>query len=469
MFQFSSNHIELIGAADSFQGGRPENQDNLAYCDTPLGFLMVVCDGMGGGPGGKTASTIAVQEIVRMLQATSSLDDRAHAFRLAAGTANEALEQAMAQNPALTGMGSTFVAILISKHSAYVAHAGDSRCYKLRGQTVVFRTQDHSLVGELTQRKVLTEEEARTSPQSNVITRGLGSTTNHVPEIEEVPFGRGDRFILCTDGVWGIMPHPDLIQYLGKKCSPRQQLPILAAEIERRGKLSGDHHDNFTIAIIDMDCSSELTKKRTWKVCIIALTSLLIIALGAFLAFKYCTDNSSSLTSYTTTTSTSSTGYNSQTVTDQATKTFYKPFTSSHQSDTTNKSKSQPEETQTNDQKKNPPYLQTLYNLLDSLASCKETDERKACERQEKFYSQLRDSALNLHQSFSESHKDIQRKIQDLCNAITKNSRAMKRVQKKENLYIPTKKAEQTIDSVRTATDRLKEGFQSPRIENENH
>ena len=466
MFQFSSNHIKLTGAADLFQGGRPENQDNLAYCDTPLGFLVVVCDGMGGGPGGKTASTIAVQEIVRTLQATSSLDDRAHAFRLAAGTANEALEQAMTQNPALTGMGSTFVAILISKHSAYVAHAGDSRCYKLRGHTVTFRTQDHSLVGELTQRKVLTEEEARISPQSNVITRGLGSTTNHVPEIEEVSFGRGDRFILCTDGVWGIMPHPDLIQYLGKKCSPRQLLPNLAAEIERRGKLSGDHHDNFTMAIIDMGCSSELTKRRTWKVCTIAIASLLIIALGAFLAFKYCTDNPSSLTNYTTT-STSSTGYNSQTVTDPATKTFYKTFNSSYHSDTTKRSESQPEETHTNAQKNHPPYLQTLYDLLDSLASCKETDKKQACKRQRKFYLQLKDSAQHLQELHQESSEDIQRKIKNICNAITKHPGEMQRVQEKENLYIPTKKAEQTIDSVRTATDHLKQTIQSTNIEKE--
>lgn len=86
---------------------------------------------------------------------------------------------------------------------ATIAHVGDSRVYQFRGRTKIFRTFDHSMVFDLVKQKVITEEQARLSAQSNVITRALGIKPDLEVEILERPFEAGDRFLLCTDGIHG--------------------------------------------------------------------------------------------------------------------------------------------------------------------------------------------------------------------------------------------------------------------------
>lgn len=286
MFIINSNIVKLHGAAESLQGGRPDNQDDLGFADTPLGFLFIVCDGMGGGPGGKTASYIAKYVIANTLSECDPQMPRDKAFKMAVSKANDALEEKMEQMPNLRGMGSTFVAVLINNESAMVAYAGDSRCYRMHGRYVLFRTKDHSLVGELVRKKALTEEQARTSPQSNVISRGLGSVSNHVPEICEIPYRKGDRFILCTDGVWGTMPQKQLVKWFSMNADCQQVVGKLSIEIDKIGKTKGGHYDNHTLAIIEMDCTS--TKKDKWmlwsigSIVALAFVVLLVIALVLF-------------------------------------------------------------------------------------------------------------------------------------------------------------------------------------------
>lgn len=274
--------LPLKCAVSSLIGGRPENQDDLGWVDTPLGFLLVVCDGMGGGPGGKTASYLAKTAFMQTMYGSPSQADPRETLRMAVARAEEALEQKMTEMPSLRGMGSTLVAILVSAASAYIVHLGDSRCYRLHGSKILFRTKDHSLVGELVQSKALTEEQARVSPQSNVITRGLGSTSNHVAEIDEVPYRKGDRFVLCTDGVWGIMPQTELLQRLGVMADVANIVDNLQAEVDRRGASEGGgHHDNHTLAILEMNTDSILKDKMS-KQFIILLASvggLLLISL----------------------------------------------------------------------------------------------------------------------------------------------------------------------------------------------
>lgn len=112
----------------------------------------------------------------------------------------------------------------------------------------MFRTRDHSLVAELVAMKALTEEQARTSPQSNVVARGLGSTSNHVPETERVPYRKDDRFILCTDGLWGAMPHETLLRRLTARGDIGGLAESLSRETDRVGFAAGGHHDNHTLA-----------------------------------------------------------------------------------------------------------------------------------------------------------------------------------------------------------------------------
>ena len=293
---FTSQLISLQGVGISRQGGRPENQDDWGYVDTSLGFLLVVCDGMGGGPGGKTASFIAKNEFMAALQGCSAQASRVDAMKMAVSRANDALYQKMDDEPMLKGMGSTLVAVLISPQSAVVAHLGDSRCYRISHERIAFRTDDHSLVGELVRNKSLTEEQARTSPQSNVIRRGLGNTSNHVPEIAEIPYRKGDRFVLCTDGVWGIMPHEQLVQRLTSQQELTALVGNLAAEVDQIGFSAGGHHDNHTLAAVEINTDSILkdTMNKIVKITVAVLAALLVVSIAIIVA---CTVKLGSATS----------------------------------------------------------------------------------------------------------------------------------------------------------------------------
>lgn len=286
MIIIKSDIVSLHGAAISMTGGRPENQDDMAYLDTPLGFLIVVCDGMGGGPGGKTASYTVKQEIIETLCECSQQTPRNHALKMAAARAHKALEDKMAENPALNGMGSTFVAVLINSQSAVIAHAGDSRCYRIHGKKCLFRSQDHSLVAELVRKKVMTEEEARHSPQANVITRGLGSTNNHVPEIEEIPYKKGDRFILCTDGVWGVFEHHELLRLFAQPVEQQKLLSALSVQIDKIGFSKGGGHDNHTIAMFELENNSQLEEssfRKKWiQISFVALLATCLIGISLY-------------------------------------------------------------------------------------------------------------------------------------------------------------------------------------------
>lgn len=281
MFQVSSQKYPIAGAAYSLQGGRPENQDDIGFLDTPLGFLLIVCDGMGGGPGGRTASSIAKHVFLQSIYESNPYTPRVDCVKMATNKAEEALVEAMRRDNSLTGMGSTMVAILLNEESAIIAHLGDSRCYQMRGERNIFRTRDHSLVSELVQSKALTEEQARVSPQSNVITRALGSTENHIPDIEERAFVKGDRFILCSDGVWGSMPHKNLIQRFAAHQDATTIAEKLFSEIDRIGHANGGHHDNHTLAIIEVGTNSTLKDKmdKMSKAIVAILAALLLFSL----------------------------------------------------------------------------------------------------------------------------------------------------------------------------------------------
>ena len=281
MIPVKSDLIHLTGAGNSCQGGRPENQDDWGFLDTPLGFLLVVCDGMGGGPGGKTASEVAKKAFAQCIHSSNEHATPEETLKMAVAKAQEAIVQRASQDPSLTGMGSTLVALLVNKDQAWIAHLGDSRCYQMRGRRMVFRTKDHSLVGELVQYKTLTEEQARTSPQSNVITRALGSTANHVAEIESVPYCKGDRFILCTDGVWGIMPQEQLLNRFSATPDAGVMADNLSKEIDNIGFAADGHHDNHTLAVVDMGENSNIQGKmtKTAKIIIAVLAALLSVSL----------------------------------------------------------------------------------------------------------------------------------------------------------------------------------------------
>lgn len=295
MITINSVIIPLHGSGESKIGGRSENQDDFGFYDTPVGFLAIVCDGMGGGPGGKTASYIAKYEILTALKECNPDTPRENALKMGCARAHEALAKKMEQVPSLVGMGSTFVAVLINKDSMLIAHAGDSRCYVFRGKRCIYRSRDHSLVAELVKSKALTEEEARKSPQSNIITRGLGSVSNNVPEFDEIKYKKGDRIVLCTDGVWGSMPAKDLALRLTNGIDLASITSNLSSEVDNIGFVGGGHHDNHTFMVIDLDVDSNHAASRDSRKMMVyggaILGACVVMALLCFFFFKFKKDN----------------------------------------------------------------------------------------------------------------------------------------------------------------------------------
>lgn len=258
--------LPYVGYLDSQIGGRAENQDSCGYADTDLGLLVVVCDGMGGGPGGKTASTLVVQTIINCVSMASVDVSRKKTLQMAIEKAHEVLLMKQVDNPALKGMGTTVVALLINEYSALVAHAGDSRLYQYRRGSTIFRTSDHSMVAELVRAGTLSEEQARLSAQSNVINRALGHGDYCEVDIEELPYEAKDRFLLCTDGVWGIMPEKQLVRLTAQTASLSGVIESTVIQVNENGRNTGNHHDNLTLVILETRRNSKLKQKMSTRV-----------------------------------------------------------------------------------------------------------------------------------------------------------------------------------------------------------
>jgi protein phosphatase len=266
----------FVGFAESRIGGRAENQDSYGYKETPLGFLLTVCDGMGGGPGGKTASSIAVEEIITGIDEANDDEEISNIIIKAIRRANMAVIEAANENPSLAGMGSTATVLLLSEQSAFIAHVGDSRIYQIRGGRKIFRTYDHSMVFELVKQKVITEEQARLSAQSNIITRALGMKPDLEVDIVERPYVKGDRFVLCSDGIHGSMPEKELLKMLGnRKISLGALVDDISTCVDNLGRTNGGHHDNMTLAIVETKNNSKLKEKMSKR----AITIILALAL----------------------------------------------------------------------------------------------------------------------------------------------------------------------------------------------
>lgn len=241
----------LTGAVASAIGGRAENQDSYLVADSRAGLLVIVCDGMGGGPGGKTASTLAAQTIADVAINSAPGKSPIDLMRRCAQEANKAVKEAADADSSLNGMGTTCVAALFKGAKAYVVNVGDSRFYQLRDGRIIFRTADHSQVGEMVREGSMTEEEARNSPYSNIITRALGAAQDVEEDVDVVTVKPGDRFALMTDGIWGSMPEPELIGMLSETGSVEQIVDRVATLVDEEGKAAGGRHDNLTLALIE--------------------------------------------------------------------------------------------------------------------------------------------------------------------------------------------------------------------------
>lgn len=278
--------------ADSRQGGRRENQDSCAWGDTPAGFLVTVCDGMGGGPSGKEASMLAAHSLLQYLQEHGDEEaDRCLLMKKAIESANQAILDAVKEDPEKKGMGTTLTALLIDDFSAVVAHVGDSRVYQFRHGRKHFRTFDHSLVfAKLLEHEIRSEEEARVHPDSNIILRALGISETVKPDIVELAYEKGDRFMLCTDGIWGAFPEKAIIAIAAGTPVLSGAVESMVIKVDEEGFAMGGGHDNLTLALLETKTSSKMhetmsTRQKTFFM-ILAAAALVSILLNVFLLVR---------------------------------------------------------------------------------------------------------------------------------------------------------------------------------------
>lgn len=279
----------IAGCIESLVGGRKENQDSSGFADLPYGCVIIVCDGMGGGNGGGTASSLAVNTIIDDLKNGSGPDYKS-LIENAIKHANQIVYETGKAYRNLQGMGTTCAILLLTSNSAIIAHVGDSRIYQLRNRRKEFRTNDHSMVFQMVANSLISEEEARVHPQSNVILKALGIGPEVEPEIHEVPYNSHDRFLLCSDGVWGVLPEKELLKKVCSKEDLGRVIYSLTREIDGIGFKNGGGHDNLTAALVEVSINSKMNpkmRKSQIVTLLILLTVLLLSVLGNIFSARY--------------------------------------------------------------------------------------------------------------------------------------------------------------------------------------
>jgi serine/threonine protein phosphatase PrpC len=194
--------------AVSHPGGREYNEDDFLVTRWDHGWLLAVADGLGGHRAGEIASQCAIQSLAASISHLGGhpSEDLLRGMFL---TAHEAI-RSRAQGE-WAGMGTTLVTAYISGSAAIFAHTGDSRAYVIRDR-VIFHTRDHSVVQDLIDGGILTEEEAHHHPMKNMLTAALG--IDFSVNVEKVALISGDLILCASDGFYEFIPEKHMVQML---------------------------------------------------------------------------------------------------------------------------------------------------------------------------------------------------------------------------------------------------------------
>ena len=247
-----------LGSLTDVGRSRSSNQD--AYCallapNAPAGTeaLLAVADGMGGHQGGDVASTMAIQTLVQRFSPSGkgntpppSLDGHQSQLEQVVHQANGEVFQA-ATKPELRGMGTTLTVALLVDSTAILAQVGDSRAYLVRKGAIRRLTQDHSWVAEQVAAGVLTQEQAQTHPQRNILTRALGTTPHVQVDISQAALEEGDVLVLCSDGLHGLVSDEEM----GRIVATEEPQKACQTLVDAANALGG--HDNITVVIGRVD------------------------------------------------------------------------------------------------------------------------------------------------------------------------------------------------------------------------
>lgn len=228
---------------------RNENQDSSRFgVISPSCVWAVVCDGMGGANGGKTASSTAVEyisdKIEKLYNDSLSKEEIATFLTEIVANANLKVFEKATKDIELTGMGTTCELVLVKDSVVHVVHVGDSRTYAIRGGKIRQLTEDHSVVQEMVRRGELTQEQAQNHPNKNFITRALGIMPEVHLDYIEANFNYGDVILLCTDGLTNCVSSADLVKIAHENRGNDMTDKYIQKAIEGGGT------DNITVTVI---------------------------------------------------------------------------------------------------------------------------------------------------------------------------------------------------------------------------
>jgi PPM family protein phosphatase len=227
-----------------------ENNEDAVALDAAQG-LVVLADGMGGYNAGEVASEMATRRVLTELGrwldeagADVGMREIRHTLENTIGNANRAIYHAAHASAACEGMGTTLVMAVFRHNRVLVAHVGDSRCYRLRGSTLVRLTHDHSVVQQQIDAGLVSPGQAAQASNRNLVTRALGVEAVVMPDINEYRVEEGDLFLLCSDGLSDMLSDERIAALLQGKGTVEQKARHLVVAANGQGG-----RDNISVAL----------------------------------------------------------------------------------------------------------------------------------------------------------------------------------------------------------------------------
>lgn len=240
--------MKAFGASD-IGLHRKQNQDSFMIVEHEQShdLLAVVCDGIGGGLAGDVASHMAVTHMKeRFLQKQSFHDDLdvKHWLKQVIQEANDLIFMQSANSMNQKGMGTTCVGVLSTLETVYIFNVGDSRIYGIYDHTLICLTEDHSFVQDLIKAGEITEEEAKTHPNRNMLTNALGIWDNVKIDINKIRPGF-DQLLICSDGLHGYVREDVIYQIMMQK----KDLRHIVHDLITASKEAGGY-DNVSVIVM---------------------------------------------------------------------------------------------------------------------------------------------------------------------------------------------------------------------------
>src|SRR5947209_17443513 len=243
-----------VGKCTLLGNYRENNEDSIDVKQFPDMTVCLVADGMGGQAAGEVASKRAIEivprELKKHLNVQMGNEETKNIIRRSVVQANEEIMAMAALDRELKNMGTTIVVTVWRKGSSllYVAGMGDSRVYLARGKKIEQLTVDHSIAQALVEAKTISAAEARTHRYRNFLWKYLGSKeVGDGPDVKVITLQAGDRFLLCTDGLTGVVPDEQILTYMTEHPDPQKCA-------EGLGQLALDQgsRDNVSVIVIEV-------------------------------------------------------------------------------------------------------------------------------------------------------------------------------------------------------------------------